>query len=400
MRIVPVVTAALFALLPLGSAEAQVRHHPPAHTKPAEHKPPERKPIEHKPTVAELAAHGDRDAQFQMGQIALSAKGTVKTSAPAVALEWFALAAANGSVPAALLAAEIIEKKGDHLGAAWWWYRAGVLGDHDARTRFLDVFLAGEAGGIGGPEGAQWLADRASAGDNAAQIALGEAYERGTGIPADRDRAESWYLKAALDGNVEGMFRLGRLQIARPALWRAPTKEVVRDQPWAGPVTYPLVMNGVDADDKIPDLGRSVVAAANDVDQKDLSFVRPGMVEGERWLQSAARRGHVDAQYTLGMAYVTGLDLPLDMMDGIGWLQSAARRGQVDALMAVGDFAAKGQGFANKDSVRAWVSYDLAAGLGRKDAEADRDRVAKALTPRQLTRARAIAQDLRDARGM
>ena len=393
MRITPLVTVALLALfLPRGGAMAEARPQqaPHAHAKTAA-KPP----AEHKPTVAELAARGDADAQFQMGQAALVAKGTIKVPAFATALEWFSLAAFNGSVPAAIRGAELVEQQGDHMAASRWWYRAGILGDHNARDHFLQIFLAGEADGIGGSNGADWLSERANAGDAAAQIALGDAYERGFGIPADAARAESWFLRAAMDGSLDGMYRVGKLQIARPAVWRAPTKEVVKDQPWQGPVTYPLVMDGRYKDEKFLDLGRSVVADENGVDSKDLSFSRPGMDEGERWLLLAATRGHAEAQYTLGMAYVTGLDLPQDMLDGIGWLQVAARHAHVGALMAMADFADKGQGFPNKDDVRAWVSYDLAASLGRKDAEAERDRVSKNLTPRQLARARGISQDLR-----
>jgi uncharacterized protein len=130
-------------------------------------------------------------------------------------------------------------------------------------------------------------------------------------------------------------------------------------------------------------------------DEREPDVVRPGMVEAEQWLLEAARQGHAEAQYTLGMAYLGGMDLPFNLIDSVGWLSAAAWNGQVPALMVLADLAAKGQGFAGKDPVRAWVNYDFAAAQGVKPAEDARDRLAKSMNQRQLGRARQVAQDLR-----
>jgi TPR repeat protein len=124
------------------------------------------------------------------------------------------------------------------------------------------------------------------------------------------------------------------------------------------------------------------------------------MVEGEQWLKRAARRGHAGAQYALARAYLRGIDLPPDIFDAVRWLQAAAWQGNAAALLTLGDLAAKGTGFPAKDPVRAWVCDDLAAQQGAAGAESARDLVAKAMPPRQLARARQIAQDLRDLGGM
>jgi TPR repeat protein len=128
---------------------------------------------------------------------------------------------------------------------------------------------------------------------------------------------------------------------------------------------------------------------------------RPGMVEGERWLQAAARQGHPRAQYELGRAYIGGIELPPSLPLGIGWLQASGAQGDTDALMMLADLAVKGQGYFAKDPLRAFVYYDLASGLGaRPVADEARDRVAKTLSARQLARARQVAQECREVRGM
>ncbi len=417
MRIVAAAAAALLALLPAGGASAR-SHHPTA-VKATAH-------AEHRPSQLDLAARGNAEAQYQVGMATLQARDRREflhaesrrdklyardrrdgRHAPdwrdertAQALVWLGLAAGNGNAAAAAEGARLHEQAGDLAEAARWWLRAGQLGDADARTRFVDLFLDGRTADLGGAAGADWLAARAGAGDVRAKLALGEALERGSGVAVDLRQAQHWYLDAALDGDTEAMYRLGRVQIHLPAVWRAPGKETGRDGRWMGPVTYPLTLAGRDHDSGEADLGRAATAAANNLDRGDLTFFRPGMVEGEQWLKRAAWRGHAGAEATLARAELGGIDLPSDIFDAVRWLQAAAGQGDADAMLTLGGLAAAGHGFPAKDPVRAWVCDDLAASLGADGAAAARDLVGKTLAPRQLTRAHQIAQDVRDLDGL
>jgi len=394
-----VFTAALLALAATGSVAAE---HPTkkAPTAAPQAHAPETAPhaARAKPTLAELASHGDAEAQYQLGLSALEGKGRKGQSE---ALSWFILGANNHHAGSALRAARIFEQRGNVAMAARWWYRAGELGDVAARARLLDLYLDGKVDNIVGAAGAAWLSERADAGDTRAQLALGDIYEHGRGIAIDTIQAQHWYLTAALDGDSEAMFRLGRLQVALPAVWRVASRETGKDGKWQGPFTTALrpAARARSEDRSAPgrlDLGRQAVAEELNVEPKDLQLYRPGMVEGEHWLSLAARYGHAPAQLALGRVDVEGIDLPLDMSDGIRWLEAAAWQRDPAALMALADLAAKGHGFPAKDPVRAWVDYDLAAARGAKAAEEARDRLGRTLNQRQLGRARQIAQDLRE----
>jgi TPR repeat protein len=168
--------------------------------------------------------------------------------------------------------------------------------------------------------------------------------------------------------------------LAEPGAWRLVYKEPEREAKNT-------------ARDKYYSTRAAAVAAAGD--ERFPDPVRPGMVEAESWLREAARQGHAEAQYALGMAFLGGMDLPFDLGEAVRWLSAAAWNGHGPALMQLADLAAKGQGFGGKDTVRAWVAYDLAAAQGLKPAEEARDRLGKAMNPRQLNRARQVAQDLR-----
>lgn len=333
-------------------------------------------------TLLQQATGGDAAAQYQLAQAYRDGK-RVKRNAQ-TATEWFAFAAANGQVGAATDLAQMFERgqgvKRDTKQAALWWFRAGMLGDEAARKRFVDMFLAGETDDIGGPTGAAWLEAAANGGNERALLALGQAYERGSGIPADPQSARHWYEQAAFAGDAEAMFRLGSMLLHAPGSWRLVYVDPERE--------------AKNTDRDVYYSNRAVAAKAGGQDRVP-DPMRPGMVEGEQWLRQAARQGHAEAQYTLGMAFLNGFDLPFDMAEAVHWLSAAAFGGHAEAFMQLAELAAKGQGFGAKDPIRAWASYDLAATRGIKGADEARDRIAKSMNQRQLSRARQVAQDMR-----
>lgn len=380
------VAAALLVPLIAGSALAQslpakpgVQQAPVKSSKPA--KPPvQQAPA--KPSLFQLATQGDAQAQYQLGLAHRDGKGAKKDQSEAAS--WFAMAAGNGIAPAAAELARAYEQGAGvvrDLGqAARWWYRAGELGDETARARFLAMLLAGETAGFAGPAAVEWLEPLAKGGDVRSILGLGGIHEKGQGLPADFGKAQAWYLQAAYAGNAEAKFRLGRLLLAQPSAWRLVFKDAERER------------NNPDRDRLYASREAAQEAAGDD---RSIDLVRPHMVDGERWLNEAAHQGHVEAQFVLGSAYLAGMDLPFNLIDGLAWLSAAAWGGHPGAMMAVADLAAKGQGFFAKDPVRAWVNYDVAASMGYRPAEEARDRVAKALSPRQLARAQRLAADFR-----
>lgn len=59
------------------------------------------------------------------------------------------------------------------------------------------------------PVPSSFLWQKATRGDAAAQVDAGDLYAKGRGVPRDRSKAESWYAKAALQGNKTALKRLG-----------------------------------------------------------------------------------------------------------------------------------------------------------------------------------------------
>lgn len=374
--------AALTASEALAQSPTQPHKAPPAKTQKAQ---PKKAPVPKAPpppSLEQLAAGGEADAQYKLAQSLRDGSGMKKDTAEAA--YWFALASANGVKGAAADLARLYEQGGelkrDLAKAALWWFRAAEQGDEEAKAHFLAMVLDGEAQDVGGATGIAWLEELAATGRTEAMQALGNAYEHGLGIPEDEDKARHWYQQAAFAGDAEAKFRLGQMLLAEPGAWRLIYKEPEREA-------------------KNTERGKyyPTKAAAEQVggEERTADPVRPGMVEAENWLRDAARQGHAEAQYTLGMAFLNGMELPFNLFEALHWLSAAAYNGHGDALLQLADLAEKGQGFGAKDPVRAWVGYDLAAAQGLKPAEDARERVAKTMNPKQLARARQVAQDLR-----
>lgn len=354
------VTVALFAALSSGPALAQPSK--PSNSKPAPAAPP----------LALLAAQGDLDAQVEWGRSRL-ASNRDKTRAEGVA--WLVVAAAGGSSEAAAVLARAYEQGGgvpaNAESAARWWYRAGDLGLETARGRFVEMYLGGQTDQLFGPSSVRWLTEAAQGGDTRAALALASLFQGGRGIPADPARARRWLYQAAVAGDVGAKTRLGWLLLRQPGVWQVVDKSKGQVRQFPAKPT--------------PDQAGA--------DEKDIEFVRPGMIEGEAWLTEAAEAGDGMAQFLLGRAYLDGMDLPADPVAGVRWVAAAVINGQDGAEALMGDLAAKGDGFYAADPIRSWVSYDLAASQGVGGAGDLRDQVGKTLTARQLARAKQLSQD-------
>ena len=124
---------------------------------------------------------------------------------------------------------------------------------------------------------ATWFRRAAMLGDAEAQFQMGRAYERGLGVPVNLAEALAWYRKAAAQGNARAENYLGWLRGGG---------------------------HGVPRDD----------------------------AEAVRWFQLAAAHGDAQAEYNLGFMYANGRGIPRDDSQAVFWYRRAARAGYHDAI--------------------------------------------------------------------
>jgi hypothetical protein len=116
-----------------------------------------------------------------------------------------------------------------------------------------------------------------------------------------------------------------------------------------------------------------------------------------RLYQESAEKGDSDAQYKLGLLYLTGNGALQDFAEAAKWLKLAAEQGYGLAQYELGLIYRTGYGLA-VDQVQSYVWLNLAAAAGIQQAVTARDEIMRALSPRQLAQAQKISRDWLAAR--
>ncbi len=170
--------------------------------------------------------------------------------------------------------------------------------------------------------GVQALMARANAGDTAAQVELGRAYEDGKGVQQDDEMAAQWFRKAADHGDARAQNSLG--------------------------VMYAL--------------GRGV---------------ERNKEESVRWYRKAAKGGLSEGFYNLAISYFNGEGVTEDMPEAYAYMMLAKSRGNADADEALQHITAELHD-------RVGLAKFKLAGLYEKGDEVPQDYAAAAKLYREL----------------
>jgi uncharacterized protein len=184
------------------------------------------------------------------------------------------------------------------------------------------------------------LADRGLA---VAQLVLGVMHGGGHGVPQNDAEAASWLQRAADQGCAEAQTILG--------------------------VMY---------------------AKGQGVTQND--------AKAAKWFRRAADQDQAAAQSNLGLLYAQGRGVARNDAEAAKWFHKAADQGLVEAQTILGLMYVKGQG-VTQNYLLAHMWLNLAAAQGEAGALADRDCLARMMTPAQIAEAQRLAQERTIARG-
>ncbi|MBT6276277.1 MAG: sel1 repeat family protein [Chromatiales bacterium] len=106
-----------------------------------------------------------------------------------------------------------------------------------------------------------------------------------------------------------------------------------------------------------------------------------------------AEQGDPQAQFRLGVMYGLGLGVEQSYHSAIEWYQKSAQAGNPRAQCNLGWMYGTGRGVPqNFVSALAW--YSIAAAAGDEVARSNRDILNLRMTPYQVERSQAMAQDL------
>ena len=120
--------------------------------------------------------------------------------------------------------------------------------------------------------------------------------------------------------------------------------------------------------------------------------------EAVKWYRLAAEAGIAGAQCRLGRMYDFGEGVPQNYTEAMKWYRLAAEAGMEAAQFNLGDMYANGvAGVVPHDNRLAYMWYNIAAAQGKKTisavAEERRVKLAKHMTPEQITEAESMAKE-------
>lgn len=202
------------------------------------------------------------------------------------------------------------------------------------------------------------LTRRAQSGDVTAQVALGRALQD-DGNPADKAAGTEWYRKAALAGSAEGAWMLGSSTMAGVGVARdVPTaidwmrKSVAIDQnaDHMAVLAVALLATGGSSQESL----QWAQKAADKGSSKGMEVLAMARLSGEmglpkdnalaeKLLTSAAQKGDVEAELSLGQFYITGVFGRHDAAAGQRWLQAATDGGSAKAAGMLAYFLITGK---------------------------------------------------------
>ena len=297
---------------------------------------------EHYLTIA--ADSGDAGSMCNLGVM-------FAESDPGRALEWFRKAAEAGSLSAMRNVAAM-----DQENAISWLQRAADLGDIDSIVILASKYRNGDGVPEDKPKAAELYRIAADRGDMEAQYDLAFMLDAGEGIPVDRAEAEKYFILSADQGDTDACLCIGGILYERGEFDRAESyflsaamKEDVKAQ-------YNLGLLYMEGDHADIGKAREWFEAAADQGFV-LAFTMLGSMDLDSGdMKSAAKRfkvaaeaGEPTAQYNYGALGLSGqIDMPFQ--EAAGWVSKSAQQGFQPALEVLMRLNAQGRSSSGNPS--------------------------------------------------
>lgn len=212
------------------------------------------------------------------------------------------------------------------------WFEEAALNGHIEAEYKLGKLCQSDIGVKAFFDAAFYFALAASNGHKDAQFELGCCLFYGNGVSPNIDTAETWFERAAEQGNIDAGKYLDAIKTIKSA-----------DQ------------DDVQAQYKLGELYLSG------------NIVKQDKNEAIKWFRKAANRGHKDAQCRLGLCYYHGDGITRDTYDAVKWFRKAAEQNHAKALWNLGCCYILGEG-VEEDIVEACKMFLKSSEQGNEEA--------------------------------
>ncbi len=207
----------------------------------------------------------------------------------------------------------------DPVGAKTWFLKAANLGQTDAMLALGELALTSQAGYT--PSDALFWLEQASDKDRTdAMILLSEMYKNGEGVHENKDKSHQYLVKAANNGDVQAMHKLGD--------WH------IEDDP----------VKAVEWYEKAAALGDDMAAHVAAILYVESYQIKPDAKRAAELLSQAANAGIPAAQADYGLVVYQGNGVTRSVEQAAEWFKLAAEGGDAEGRFLYAFTLAKGDG--------------------------------------------------------
>jgi TPR repeat protein len=114
--------------------------------------------------------------------------------------------------------------------------------------------------------------------------------------------------------------------------------------------------------------------------------------EALKWKRLAAEQGDANAQWVLGVWYQYGKGVIQDYKEAVKWYRLGAEQGDARGQYNLGRMYELGNGVV-QDYTRAHMWLNISASQANADATKSRDKLAKEMTPEDISKAQGMARE-------
>ncbi len=278
--------------------------------------------------VQKLAAQGNAEAQYELGECYLWGYGVDVDEAEAI--KWYRKAAEQGHADARYILGEFyyngIGVNKDLTEAAKWYLLAAEHGHAKAQYDFGRCYSGGEGVDKDAAQAVTWYRRAADNGNANAMYALGKCYLEGTGVEKDEKQAAKWLCNAAHWGNTDAKELLRKLEPEEAAhLYRLAAESGYTYAKYALGKCH---LEGTGTAKDAAQAAKWICRAAREgnPDAKELLY------------RLADKQGNAEAQYELG----DRKDYTGDYTEAVKWYRKAAEQGHANAQYELGDHYYRG----------------------------------------------------------
>jgi len=227
---------------------------------------------------------------------------------------------------------------------AWCLRELAEQGDVMAQYKLGTAYEEGSCVHIDNEKAVFWYRKAAEQGNSSAQYSLGRMFDYGCGVPEDKQEAAIWYRKAAEQGDGNAQNDLGILLLygegvpedkSEAIFWfRKASEQGLKEAQYNLGVRY-LFGDGI-SEDKLQAFTLFQKAAAQGFASAqfrlgkmydDGGVVPENKTEAANWYRKAAEQGDKEAQNNLGVLFLNGEGVPEDKSEAESWFRKAAEQG-------------------------------------------------------------------------